>query len=210
MITQQLRKVGNSYVVTVPKEEVERRGWQEGQLLAVQLTELEVRPVLGDDLREAIDERWDEMRRRCAISPVVEPWLRNCDIQAWPKSSPSMRRVMRGLGEAPRPLRDEGLLESALTRPQMAAYYEGADIVRQATLARDRHLAGAGLSRRQQAHRLPDARRLSLGQWLGVSSASRWNWPRQFEQFAERSERADEAIDAFEAWLREHVQPRGE
>ena len=59
MITQQLRKVGNSYVVTVPKEEVERRGWQEGQLLALQLTELEVRPVLGDDLREAIEERWD-------------------------------------------------------------------------------------------------------------------------------------------------------
>jgi antitoxin component of MazEF toxin-antitoxin module len=59
MITQQLRKVGNSYVVTVPKEEVERRGWQEGQLLAVQLTPLEVRPILGDDLREAIEERWD-------------------------------------------------------------------------------------------------------------------------------------------------------
>jgi antitoxin component of MazEF toxin-antitoxin module len=59
MITQQLRKVGNSYVVTVPKEEVERRGWQEGQLLALQLTELEVRPVLGDDLREAMEERWE-------------------------------------------------------------------------------------------------------------------------------------------------------
>ena len=59
MITQQLRKVGNSYVVTVPKEEVERRGWREGQLLALQLTELEVRPVLGDDLREAIEDRWE-------------------------------------------------------------------------------------------------------------------------------------------------------
>ena len=59
VITQQLRKVGNSYVVTVPKEEGERRGWHEGQLLALQLTELEVRPVLGDDLREAIEERWD-------------------------------------------------------------------------------------------------------------------------------------------------------
>ena len=59
MITQQLRKVGNSYVVTMPKDEVERRGWQEGQLLALQLTALEVRPVLGDDLREAIEERWD-------------------------------------------------------------------------------------------------------------------------------------------------------
>jgi antitoxin component of MazEF toxin-antitoxin module len=59
MFTQQLRKVGNSYVVTVPKDEVERRGWQEGQLLALQLTALEVRPVLGDDLREAIEERWE-------------------------------------------------------------------------------------------------------------------------------------------------------
>jgi len=59
MIAQQLRKVGNSYVVTVPKDEVERRGWQEGQLLALQLTALEVRPVLGDDLREAIEERWE-------------------------------------------------------------------------------------------------------------------------------------------------------
>ena len=29
-------------------------------------------------------------------------------------------------------LRDEGLLESAVTRPQMAAYYEGSDLVRQA------------------------------------------------------------------------------
>ena len=59
MITQQLRKTGNSYVVTVPKDEVERRGWQEGQLLAVQFTEIELRPVLGDELREAIDERWE-------------------------------------------------------------------------------------------------------------------------------------------------------
>jgi antitoxin component of MazEF toxin-antitoxin module len=59
MITQQLRKVGNNYVVTVPKDEVERRGWHEGQLLALQLTALEVKPVLGDDLREAIEERWE-------------------------------------------------------------------------------------------------------------------------------------------------------
>ena len=59
MFTQQLRKAGNSYVVTIPKEEVERRGWHEGQLLAIQVTELEIRPVLGKDLRDAIDERWE-------------------------------------------------------------------------------------------------------------------------------------------------------
>ena len=59
MITQQLRKAGNSYVVTIPKDEVERRGWTEGQLLAIQLTEVEVRPILGDDFRQAIDDRWE-------------------------------------------------------------------------------------------------------------------------------------------------------
>jgi len=60
MITQQLRKVGNSYVVTVPKDEVERRGWQEGQLLAVQLSALEVRPILRRELQEIVDELLDE------------------------------------------------------------------------------------------------------------------------------------------------------
>lgn len=60
MITQQLRKTGNSYVVTVPKEEVDRRGWQEGQLLAVQLTELEMRPVLSPELGAIVDELIDE------------------------------------------------------------------------------------------------------------------------------------------------------
>jgi antitoxin component of MazEF toxin-antitoxin module len=60
VITQQLRKVGNSYVVTVPKDEVERRGWHEGQLLALQLTELEVRPILRPELREIVDELLDE------------------------------------------------------------------------------------------------------------------------------------------------------
>ena len=60
MITQQLRKTGNSFVVTVPKEEVERRGWQEGQLLAVQLNELEIRPVLSPELETIVDELLDE------------------------------------------------------------------------------------------------------------------------------------------------------
>ncbi len=60
MITQQLRKTGNSYVVTVPKEEVERRGWQEGQLLAVQLSELEIRPVLSPELGAIVDDLLDE------------------------------------------------------------------------------------------------------------------------------------------------------
>lgn len=60
MFTQQLRKSGNSYVVTIPKEEVERRGWREGQLLAIQVNELEVRPVLSAELQKIVDDLLDE------------------------------------------------------------------------------------------------------------------------------------------------------
>jgi len=60
MITGVLRKEGTEYVVTVPKEEVELRGWHEGQLLAVQLNELEIRPVLSPELETIVDELLDE------------------------------------------------------------------------------------------------------------------------------------------------------
>ncbi len=58
MIQQKLRKVGNSYVVTIPKEEVRRRGLREGQLLAVEIQPLEVRPILPHEVREAFEESW--------------------------------------------------------------------------------------------------------------------------------------------------------
>jgi antitoxin component of MazEF toxin-antitoxin module len=59
MIVQQLRKVGNSFVVTIPKDEVERHGWAEGQHLAVELTEIEQRPVLRPELSEILEKNWD-------------------------------------------------------------------------------------------------------------------------------------------------------
>ncbi len=58
MIQQQLRKAGNSYVITIPKEEVERNGWSVGDRFAVQLTPLEERPVLSRELRDALDASW--------------------------------------------------------------------------------------------------------------------------------------------------------
>jgi antitoxin component of MazEF toxin-antitoxin module len=60
VIRQQLRKAGNSYVVTIPKDEVEREGWQEGQFLEVQVNALEFRPVLRSELRETVDRLIDE------------------------------------------------------------------------------------------------------------------------------------------------------
>jgi antitoxin component of MazEF toxin-antitoxin module len=59
VIQQQLRKTGNSYVITIPKEEVERQGWRTGQRFAVQLTPLEERPVLRKEIREAFEASWE-------------------------------------------------------------------------------------------------------------------------------------------------------
>src|SRR5215217_3132066 len=118
-------------------------------------------------------------------------------------------KVLRGLGEAPKPLRDEGLLESALTRPQMAAYYEGADLVRQATLL------GTGISQAQAF--LDGNKRTAFATLDAFHWVNGWEFvgepmelARRFEQFAERSGDPDAAIDAFEAWLRDYVQPRAE
>ncbi len=58
MIQQRLRKVGNSYVVTIPKSEVQRRGLREGQLLAIEVQPLDVRPTMPPDLREAFEASW--------------------------------------------------------------------------------------------------------------------------------------------------------
>jgi death on curing protein len=115
--------------------------------------------------------------------------------------------AMRRLGEEPKPLRDEGILESAVMRPQMAAYYEGAAIVRQAALL------GVGIS---QAQAFLDGNKrtayLALNTFLRMNgltySGDRLALARQFEQFAERSNEPDEATDAFEAWLRHYVQSR--
>jgi death-on-curing protein len=113
--------------------------------------------------------------------------------------------AMRRLGDAPKPLREEGILESAVMRPQMAAYYEGADIVRQAALL------GVGIS---QAQAFLDGNKrtayLALNTFLRMNgltyTGDRLALARQFEQFAERSNAPDVAIDTFEMWLRQYVQ----
>lgn len=58
MIWQKLRKVGNSYVVTIPKEEIERQDLKEGQMLAIEVQPVEIRPVPSPALRLAFEESW--------------------------------------------------------------------------------------------------------------------------------------------------------
>ena len=88
----------------------------------------------------------------------------------------------------------------------MSAWYEGANLVRQAALL------GVGIS---QAQAFLDGNKrtayLALNVFLRLNGHSytgdRLALARQFEQFADRSGDPS-AIYDFEAWLRENVQPR--
>lgn len=100
----------------------------------------------------------------------------------------------------------ETLLESALMRPRMAAYYEGADLVRQAALL------AVGVSQAQAF--LDGNKRTALAVtdvFLRVnaltSPASSREYARQIELVAERTDSLDAATARFEAWLRAHTRP---
>lgn len=55
MVTAQLRKVGNSLVVTVPKSEVDRLALHEGDFVAMELSKMELKPVLNPELQAILD-----------------------------------------------------------------------------------------------------------------------------------------------------------
>jgi antitoxin component of MazEF toxin-antitoxin module len=55
MFNAKLRRSGNSFIVTVPRAEVERLGLVEGQLVTVEVRPAEVRSVLAADLRDAFE-----------------------------------------------------------------------------------------------------------------------------------------------------------
>jgi antitoxin component of MazEF toxin-antitoxin module len=60
MITQQLRKSGNSYVVTIPRDEVERLNLHEGQMVAIDVTPMELKPVLRPMIARIIEQTRDQ------------------------------------------------------------------------------------------------------------------------------------------------------
>lgn len=66
MIIAKLRKSGNSFIVTVPREEVERLRLKEGQPVTIEVRSVELRPRLQPELQEVFDE----------IFPRAEPGLR--------------------------------------------------------------------------------------------------------------------------------------
>ena len=64
MIASKIRKHGNSYVVTIPREEMEKRGLVEGQLVGFNPIPVELRPVeqertaLRPEVRAAAEIVW--------------------------------------------------------------------------------------------------------------------------------------------------------
>ena len=59
MVVGKIRRVGNSLVVTVPKEEAEALGIQEGDLVAVEVRKVDLRPVLPPHLQRLAEESWE-------------------------------------------------------------------------------------------------------------------------------------------------------
>lgn len=107
------------------------------------------------------------------------------------------------MGWEPAPLRGggEGLLESAVMRPQMAEYYEGADIIRQAALL------AVGISQAQAF--LDGNKRTAVYAAVTFMEANGHSlrfddleMARQIEAVAERIDSLEAATERFEAWLR--------
>ena len=59
MIVQQVRKSGNSYIVTIPRDEVERLQLREGQMVAVDVTPMELKPALRPELQDILKRTTD-------------------------------------------------------------------------------------------------------------------------------------------------------
>lgn len=124
-------------------------------------------------------------------------WLDVAEVVALHES------IMRHMGWAPAPLRDEGALESAIMRPRMAAHYEEADLIRQAALL------AIGISQAQAFvdgnKRTADA---ALELFLHINGVELTVDPlavaRELERVAEAEDRAG-AAEAFEAWLRQAI-----
>lgn len=111
-----------------------------------------------------------------------------------------MLRAMQGSALG---VRDEGLLESAALRPQMAAHYEGADLAHQAaTLIAGIALAHAFVDGNKRAALLAGVVFLALNGH--VVTARPLELAQRIEAFVAHSDALTEAIESFADWIRAH------
>jgi death on curing protein len=112
--------------------------------------------------------------------------------------------IMEKTGDPPSVLRDRGLLETAVMRPQMAAYYENADVIRQATLL------AVGISQ-AQAFVQGNKRTAFIAADLFLRAngclfhGEPLEMARRLAEVAHRTEAREEATAEFVSWLREQV-----
>jgi death-on-curing protein len=114
--------------------------------------------------------------------------------------------VMERMGHRPAPLRDAGVLEPAVLMPQKAAYYQGADLVRQAVLI------AIGIS---QAQAFVDGNRRTAYMAMAVFlrrngrpfGGNRMDLAKRLEAVAARTGSLEAATRRLEDWLREYVEP---
>ena len=117
--------------------------------------------------------------------------------------------IMEKFGFASAPLRDEGMLKSAIMRPRMAAYYSEADIIRQAALL------AVGIS---QAQAFLDGNKriafLTCDVFLRLNGLAFVGDPLEVAlrlvAVVERVDDLEEATTVFEEWLRKQVGPKEE
>lgn len=117
--------------------------------------------------------------------------------------------ILQRAGEGIYHLRDEGALESAVMRPQMAEHYEGADIVAQAaTLIAGITLAHAFLDGNKRTAATAGSVFLYLNGWEIDSLPPELG--QQVEALVSGSGSLRNAIEAFTGWLRSRVVSRHE
>lgn len=116
------------------------------------------------------------------------------------------RSILERMGSAPEPLRDEGLLESALMRARTAAYYEDADLIAQAVMM------VVGISQNQP---FVDGNKRAafavLDVFLRINGMVYMGEPlelaRRIVRVAEQREDRSKEIVSLIDWLRSQVQP---
>lgn len=59
MLIQKVRKVGNSYVVTIPKEAMERQNIKEGDSVALEIRRVDYRVAMDPDVSAAFERSWE-------------------------------------------------------------------------------------------------------------------------------------------------------
>jgi antitoxin component of MazEF toxin-antitoxin module len=72
MVTATVRRVGNSLVVTLPKDEAARLGVGEGDLVSLEVRRLDVRPVLPADVAAALGRVLARPGMRAALEYLAD------------------------------------------------------------------------------------------------------------------------------------------